>query len=231
MTTKAELIAQWEQRIGGWTEDLMSTGLEEATLRPLCASPAAALAIVEHVREWNAHMQRKIAATIVGILGDEAPAEMLETMLAAERSRRRSAKSFYEQLLSHSVVEDIVFAATRWCRCPGRRGQGIAVLESVVDETLAGDAWNTSSYAMTGLVRHDAAAQQKRLARFDAYAQTTKPGSQERSFADALRQGNAEAIERLLETKSRDVLSHAWEPEWKNAFAEIERIARAYEGG
>jgi hypothetical protein len=112
---------------------------------------------------------------------------------------------------TQSVVEDIVFAATRWARDPGLRPAGLALLRSIVQRTIAGEYWNTASYALTTLCRHADPEAPELLRRFRAFAggpapsHPSKPSlTQERSFADNLLAGNPGtllAIEGVLDGK------------------------------
>jgi len=115
-SAEAQLTSAWEERYGAWAEDLQRDGLEAALLVPLARHPAAALHVARHVAHWDNHLQRKLAATLVGLVGAAAPADMLDVLFDAEVVRRNATRELFEQLTSHSVVEDIVFAATRWCR-------------------------------------------------------------------------------------------------------------------
>src|SRR4051794_29265367 len=86
--SEQELLDSWQNMYGSWTEDLMRDGSEAALLGPLATRPAGALRIVREIRSWDNHMQRKIAATIVGRVGAGAPATLLNELFEAEAARR-----------------------------------------------------------------------------------------------------------------------------------------------
>lgn len=196
-----ELLEAWEQSYGGWAEDLMDDGYEGLLLKPLAGHPDAALALIEHVKCWNNHKQRKIAATIAGYLGPKAPGSLLDELFEAERNRDAATDDMFERLNVQSVVEDVVFAATRWCRHNETRSQGIAILKRVVEDTLSGTYWNTASYAMATLLFHGAPGSELLLSGFAAFASGKSPDhpsrpslDQEREFASKLIEGDKGCI-------------------------------------
>src|SRR5262249_18081399 len=170
-----QLTNRWNEVFGGWVEDLMREGHEAAILIPLAQRPTGAFRIIAHVRDWDNHMQRKIAATLAGHLGEKAPPSLLDELFQAETERDRRASQPLDRLLVQSVVEDIVFAATRWARTAGRKAPGVALLRKVVERTLSGQYWNTASYAMMGLAHHQADDWRNLLERFAAFANGARP--------------------------------------------------------
>jgi hypothetical protein len=129
--------------------NLHRDGLEGAILKPLAQYHGASMYLVQRIRTSDDYTQRKIAVTIVGFLGPVAPVEILDELFEAESVRDRAPRNDGERFETQSVVEDIVFAATRWCRHGERRDAGIALLRQIVERTLSSEYWNTSSYAMT----------------------------------------------------------------------------------
>jgi hypothetical protein len=224
LSPESQLVSAWEERYGAWAEDLMRDGLETALLVPLAAHPIAALHVVRHVAHWDNHLQRKLAATLVGLVGTAAPGDMLDGLFEAEAARRRATGELFEQLTSHSVVEDIVFAATRWCRAGERRDAGLALLRKVVERTLDGEYWNTASYAVMGLVHHRAPQAAEVLERFAVFARERPP---ERTFVDQLAAGNATIIEEQLAGAEREAETIAWSDDARVAIEELVRLARA----
>jgi hypothetical protein len=227
------LIEVWENQVGGWVEELMSEGLEAALLKPLADYPAAALCIVRHVSGWDNHRQRKVAATIVGLLGGAAPESALVSLLESEARRRGRASEPFEVLLNHSVVEDIVFAATRWCAVAERREAGLATLRAVVERTLGGEYWNTASYAMAGLVHHQAPDAALLLERFVEFAHGEPPRDpsnpslgQERDVAGRLLSGHSDDIEQQLADADHLAARVTWDDEATRAVAQFLAAAR-----
>jgi hypothetical protein len=232
-----DLIEMWEESVGGWVEDLAREGQEAAVLVPLCRYPAAARRIVAHVEDWDNHMQRKIAAMVVGFLASEAPADKLDAMFEAESRRDGAAEEEIDRLLSQSVVEDIVFAATRWCRSVDRKEAGLAVLAKVVQRTVDGEYWNTASYAMMGLARHSARGARELLERFGAFAVGKPPIhpcnptlQQEREFAAQIRMGRCDGIENHLADSELQAASVEWEREEAAVLREFLEVAERVGG-
>jgi hypothetical protein len=82
----------------------------------------------------------------------------------AERDRQLPKKDF-GRFDTQSVVEDIVFSAAFWARNPKSREAGFDLLRSVVEKTIGGEYWNTSSYAITTLLHHQAPGSSELLKR------------------------------------------------------------------
>ena len=218
------LVSAWEERFGAWAEDLLRDGLETALLAPLATQPAGALCIARHVAHWDNHLQRKLAATIVGLVGTAAPEDMLDALLDAEVARRGRSSELFQQLTNHSVVEDIVFAATRWCRAAPRRDAGLGVLRRVVERTLDGEYWNTASYAVMGLLHHDAPDARALFERFAAFARGGERAP-ERVFVEHLAQGNSTIIEDQLAGAEREAATIAWSDDARAAIGELVALA------
>lgn len=212
----------------------MKDGCDAAILMPLAGYPAAAGRIVQHISGWDNYSQRKIAATIAGFLGSGAPPSLLDSLFVAEVARRRSARETFEVLTGHSVVEDIVFAATRWCRFADRREAGLGLLRTVVERSLAGEYWNTVSYAMAGLIFHRAPDAGQLLQHFVRFANGPPPAdpgrpslTQEREFAAELQRGNSAMIEESLSAREREAQNIVWDDEARRAIEEFMATARA----
>jgi len=233
MTPQESLFDQWDRVVGPWVASLMKEGIEGAILAPLANEPAAAMTIVGRVRSSDDCYARKIAARLAGYLGPGAPPEILDELLEAERARHLAPRTSMETFDTQSVVEDVVFAANRWCRHPQRKPAGLAVLRKVVERTLSGEYWNTSSYAMTGLVRHAPDEATDLLARFCSFAEGAPPDhpsrpslSQEKSFAQALKAGKCDAIEKSLDAADVTAAAVTWDEEAEAALAQFMSAAR-----
>lgn len=189
-----ELLELWDDAVGALTEGLLGSGDEAAVLKPLAEYPPAALAVVRHIADWDNHRQRKLAATTVGLLAPSAPLPLLRKLFDAEVSRDHAAATVrptlfrkqaartagYERLLTQSVVEDIVFAAARWCRHPHSRDSGLTILRTVVERAISGEYWNTASYALISLAYHHADGLDTLIDRFAQF--TTGPAPQHRTL-------------------------------------------------
>lgn len=210
----------------------MREGHEAAILIPLAQRPTGAFRIIAHVRDWDNHMQRKIAATLAGHLGEKAPPSLLDELFQAETERDRRASQPLDRLLVQSVVEDIVFAATRWARTAGRKAPGVALLRKVVERTLSGQYWNTASYAMMGLAHHQADDWRNLLERFAAFANGARPShpsnpslKQECQFVANLRAGQSDIIEHHLAQADEQALAIKWDGEAEALIAEFLNLA------
>jgi hypothetical protein len=221
------VIELWDDVFAAWAAELLRDGLEPAILLPLAQRPAGALRIVGHLRGSAGHEQRKIAAMLAGFLGPRAPANLLDELFEAEAARDRTAPES-ERFDTQSVVEEVVFAATRWCRHLERKPAALALLTKVVERTMAGEYWNTSSYAMAGLVHHGAPGAPDLLARFAAFASGPAPEhpsrpslGQERAFAEALGRGQSDQIEKLLARAETDAARVTWDDDATAAIDEL----------
>lgn len=226
-----ELIEAWEQPYGGWAEDLMDDGDEGLQLKPLADHPDAALAIIDHVKGWDRHKQRKITATIAGYLGPKAPSDLLDELFEAERKRDKATDDTFERLTAQSVVEDVAFAATRWCRHDDTRPQGIAILQRVVEDTLGGTYWNTASYAMATLLLHNAPGAEELLNGFAEFANGNPNLNQEREFASKLVKGDKDciaSIETHLTNAEAEAERLSEDPETRDSVNGFLKIAAAF---
>jgi hypothetical protein len=226
VTPEESLDALWDRVIGAWVGDLCRDGLEAAILKPLAQHRSASMHLVDRMRGSDNVAERKIAATIVGFLGVHAPAGLLDELFEAESARDRATQNDGERLETQSVVEDIVFAATRWCRNSERKDAGLAVLRKVVEHTLTGEYWNTSGYAMMGLARHAPAETRDLLVRFTEYANGAQPVhpskptmSQEKQFAKAIRDGECDGIEKHLARGEAEAAAVKWDSRSQGAYA------------
>ena len=163
------------------------------TLAPVAEHGAAAAWLARRESQSDACLRRKIAAMLAGHIRVGDP-DLLADLLEAERARDAALPADSgERLDTQSVVEDIVFAAIRWCDTDQLRPAGASLLRKVVELTLGGEYWNTSSYAMTGLVNANDDQAEALLARFLEFAAGEPPQhpcrpslTQERTYAEGL---------------------------------------------
>jgi hypothetical protein len=207
------LIEQWNA-YAGWIWALAKDDREGAVLKPLAGNCELALVLIRAAAGSDSHEERKLGASLAGYVATPPP-DLLRTLLAWERKRDAALPAqSYEKLACQSVVEDIVFSATRWCWADATRQAGLAVLREVVNDTLGGQYWNTASYAMVSLIRHGAEDAEELLGRFRKFAHSPPPAAdanrpdttQERSFAHALAAGDEKArnvIDNLLRDRDQ----------------------------
>lgn len=225
--SETDFLRLWDEELAEWcSTQLMKDGVEGALLGRLSEYPVAASRLVRHDAAADDYTRRKLAAVVAGYCRT-LPATVLNELLESEAERDRKASDMMERLYCQSVVEDIVFAASRWCRPKGQDASallstpqpprdentaaGLAVLSKIVERTVSGESWNTASYAMTTLCRSQAPNAEQLLAGFHAFANGSPPEhpskpslQQERSFADGLmakKKATLDAIESLLNEK------------------------------
>lgn len=190
----AELVGLWDQQLARWcVDDLMPAHQEGALLQPLALYPHAARLLLRHAALSEDHRQRKAAAILAGH-ATELPHDTLDELF--ERESERSAAAAPDGLEPHysqSVVEDVVLAASRWCRHSGLREPAFALLRKIVERTLVGDYWCTAPYALATLCRYEAPGAEALLREFDAYTRRPAPDHPtrptlhtERRFVEAL---------------------------------------------
>jgi hypothetical protein len=193
-TRNAEFLRLWDEQLARWcVDDLMPAHQEGALLQPLAVHAYAAQRLLRHAAQSDDHRQRKAAAILAGHAA-ELPPDTLDELF--ERESERSAAAAPDGLEPHysqSVVEDVVLAATRWCRQSSLREPAFALLRKVVERTLVGDYWSTAPYALATLCRYEAAGAEALLREFDAYTRRPPPDHPtrptlhtERRFVEAL---------------------------------------------
>ena len=220
------LVTAWDAGLAERVQELAHDGNEAAVLEPLSLHPAAALVVVQHLSQSGRLLQRKLAPVLAGYLGRRAPSNLLDDLFESEVRRRadhRRADSgtrgdardeavnrVLEQVAerpgvagyfdAQSVVEDIVYAAVRWCRDADRKKAGVALLRKVVERTIGGEYWNSSSAAMTGLTCDCGEDSRELLSRFSTWArgataaEPSRPSLvQERNVAEELLVGKCVA--------------------------------------
>ncbi len=205
----AVLLERWDA-LSNWLWDALGReGLEGAVFQLLGKETAGAECLIRHAAGFPEHQQRKLAASLAGFLV-QPTTNILGELLERETARDQAATRFADRLYSQSVVENIVFSASRWCRRAALRPAGLAVLRRVVEQTLAGQYWNTSAYAITTLCRYDLDGSAALLRAFHAYAHTatlehpaTTTLEQEQATTTALLAGDPQAL-----TTIDDAITH-----------------------
>jgi hypothetical protein len=222
---------------------LMKDGVEGCILQPIGEVPAAAAELVHHTFNSDNYLRRKIAAALAGY-AVSADGPLLKELFDGERTRDSALPpDSRERLYSQSVVEDVVFAAARWCRKEELRPPAVAVLADVVRRTLAGEYWNTASYAMATLRHYNEPGSAELLKQFQAFCtpsllRKVRPPEhpsrptleQERQFAKGLAAGNPAtlgSIEQVLAQKDEAARRVALDDDTKQWLAGLLDLARA----
>lgn len=241
--SREEIFEQWNQLVPWISDELMGDGCEGCVLRPL-SRVHGAVELVRYSCKSDTYTHRKVAAALAGYLEHPAP-DLLKELLSAERARDAALPSdALERLYCQSVVEDIVFSAARWCRNTHFRLPAFNVLSEIVEATIAGEYWNTASYAMATLCFYNEQGSPQLLKRFQAFCAPRMPFlgkanhsnhpsrptlEQERQFAKGLTERNSatlQSIEKLLDEKDQSatrVAMSADNEKWLREF--IQRVA------
>lgn len=206
-------LEQWDRHFADWCAgDLMPEGLEAALLIPLARHKWAASGLVEHAARSDDYRHRKAAAILAGLIQDP-PRWLLDDLFERESERNALAPpESLEPLCCQSVVEDIVFAAARWCRSDSSRGAGLDVLRKVIERTLIGEYWSTACYAVATLCRYADPRASELLRSFAEFAFAPPPMhpanpslSTEREFVRGLMAGWRDAIDAVEPILDRQV--------------------------
>ena len=111
----------------------------------------------------------------------------------------------------------------------------------IIDRTIAGEYWNTASYALTTLCRHEADGYAELLSRFEQFATSgavdhpSRPSlDQEREFAQNLAAKNpqtVQAIESVLDQKEQAATSDSLDDSSRGAIKDLLQAAERFESG
>jgi len=243
-----EFLARWDTVVSPIAERQLKDGAELALLLPVAQHSLAATRLVRHIAGSDNYRQRKIAACLAGVIGPAAPASMLAELFEAEIVRdvaarptptkwwirSRTTGDSFERLLCQSVVEDIVFAATRWAGLPQVHDAGVSVLRSVVTRTINGEYWNTAGCALVSLVHHGAPDADVLVERFTDFADGPVPDhpslpsfAEERQHIERIRSGNVDLIEIQLRAQEDAAADVEWTPDTRAQIDSFLALARA----
>jgi hypothetical protein len=150
-------------------------------------------------------------------------------------------KTDFERLSMQSVVEDIVFSAAFWARREETRAAAFELLRRVVERTIGGEYWNTASYAMTTLCRHQCLAYADLLTRFQQFAfkgkvdehPTNTDLMQEKEFAQHLAAKNPNTlvvIESSLNQKETAATAANLDDNSRAAIDQLVKVAERFDG-
>lgn len=221
---ETEFLRLWDEQLATFcVEDLMPAGQEAALLQPLAALPAAAERLVRRAGLSDDHRQRRAAAILAGFAAVHSR-DLLDELFERESERAAAAPTdSLEPLYSQAVVEDLVLAATRWCRSGGLREPALGLLRKVVERTLVGEYWGSAPFALTTLLRHQAPGSEVLLEAFAAFAFRPPPDHPsnpslrtEQSFVDALQSAGGErlsAVEDMLDRQEAEGARVVFDPD------------------
>jgi hypothetical protein len=202
-----DLLAAWF-RVADWAAyDLAKEGAEGIVLKPLGRHSKAATFLARSAFSSSNYQHRKLAARLAGWV-QQPPLDLLAHLFQHETERdRRMPKDDFGRLETQSVVEDIVFSAAFWARREHSRPAAVQLLRDVVERTLAGEYWNSASYAMTTLFRHQVPGYSELLTRFLEFASSAKVNH---PSCHSLRRGNSHRISWRRTRRRCRPLSHCW---------------------
>lgn len=229
------LLALWLSELVPWVaHGLSKEGLQGVVLGPVSRHPRAASLLVVATSQQQDYMARKVAADLAGFIVDPTPPTMLAQLFNNERSLLSDAG--HEAMLhleAQSVVENIVFAATRWLRDRHDQSHATGVLNEIIDATIGGEYWNTAAYAIATLRWSNAPDSMQRLNSFAQWAALPPPEHPSNPSMQLERKWSADllsesrvlrrlfasktptsgAIVRLISDMDRESMSVKWGPD------------------
>jgi hypothetical protein len=203
-----DLLDNWF-RLSDWAAgELMKDGCESLVLKPLAKFPKASAFIIGLGARSENYQHRKLVASLTGF-APQAGAGLLRYVFEQETQRDRGlAKDDARRLFTQSVMENVVFAASRWMRDEKGRAVALEVLRAIVERAIGGEYWNSAAYALTTLCKYQAEGHGELLQRFQQFANggrvdhPSRPSlTQEKDFARNLAARNPatlDAIEDIL---------------------------------
>jgi hypothetical protein len=234
-----DLLAAWF-RVADWTfYDLFKGGDEAVVLKPLGQHSRAATFIVRAASKSSAYEHRKIAACLAGWI-HQPPLDLLVDLFRQEAERdRQLPKMDFGRFETQSVVEDIVFSAAFWARRERTRSAAFGLLRTVVERTITGQYWNTASYAITTLCRHQATDHLELLNRFQQFAKCAKVDhpsnpdlTQEKTYAANLLANDSSTldnIESLLNQKEEAAVAVNLDEQGRAAIERLVQVAERFD--
>jgi hypothetical protein len=234
-----DLLAAWF-RVANWTAyKLFKDSAEGVVLKPLGQHSKAATFIVRSASKSSIFQHRKIAACLAGWI-QRPPLDLLAELFQHEAERdQQLPKKDFGRLETQSVVEDIVFSAAFWARRERTRAAAFELLRTVVERTIAGQYWNTASYALTTLCRHQAAGHSELLIRFQQFANSAKVDhpsnpclTQEKNYAQNLLAKDPRTldnIELLLDQKEEAAIAVSLDEHSRAAIDELVQVAERFD--
>lgn len=236
-----ESLELWSQFASFAFEAYMKNGIEAQIFDQIGKNSKQAENFCRYSAQSPDYLERKVAASLAGFITKPSP-NLLSYLLKLETDRdRKLSNDDFKRLDCQSVVEDIVFSAARWCKNDCNKNEAITVLQKVVQNSIDGQFWNTSSYAMVYLCLYDYQNSHELLNKFYEYSKGTPPKhpsnpdlSQERNYSYKLINGDTEIIKtfemHILEPKDvKDIpeLTGTQDKIVKKLLSVIERISKS----
>src|SRR5262245_36175106 len=234
-----DLLDNWF-RLADWAAgDLMKDRYEGLVLKPVAKFPKACAFIIWLGAQSQNYKHRKLVAALTGCT-PQAGAGILRYVLETEIRRDASLpKDDLARLFTQSVMEDVVFAASRWMRDEGGRSAAVEALRTVVERTIAGEYWNSAAYALTTLCRYEVGGHDELLERFQQFARgahiehPSRPSlSQEKDFAHHLAARNPatlDAIEGILNEVDAAARTTTLDANSRSAIEALATVARDFD--
>ena len=170
-----ELLGLWSPFAGFAFKAYMKDGIEGPIFNQIGRYSRAATSFCRFSAQSPNYLERKVAASLAGYISNP-DADLLTDLLNLETERDHSIPQDDSQRLDcQSVVEDIVFSAARWYKCNRNKDQALDVLRRVAQDSIDGQYWNTSSYAMIYLCLYAPEESEGLLKRFDRYSKGAPP--------------------------------------------------------
>jgi hypothetical protein len=204
MMQEGDLTSAWDEVLEWLAFGLMKEGYEGIICHPLGKFPKSSTFLSRATFSNDDFHYRKVAASLAGWI-NEPELNMLTDFFSSE-SRRDSSlpENDLGRLECQSVVEDIVFSAARWARMKKTQTAALDLLKTIVQRTIDGEYWNTSSYAMATICRYVPPYANDLLQAFHEFAHHGKAEhpsnpslTQERTYSEGLINGNKEVLDSI----------------------------------
>jgi hypothetical protein len=170
-----KLLPLWKSFTSFAFETYMKEGIEAPIFNKIGVHSEFAESFSRYSSHSQNYLDRKLAASLAGYISNPNQ-NLLSDILKLETDRDKSLPANdFERLDCQSVVEDIVFSAARWCKYNRNKQQALDVLRKVIQDSIDGQYWNTSSYAMVYLCMYAPMESKVLLTNFDKYSKGEIP--------------------------------------------------------
>ncbi|MBX7218389.1 MAG: hypothetical protein K1Y36_00440 [Blastocatellia bacterium] len=171
----SSVIAAWIP-VSRWAWDAyFKAGNDVLLCRKLGTCAQAAETICRFAVTQPDHLQWKIAVILAGYI-QKPPPNLLANLFDFLTGQDAPSSGFdFDQLATTGLMEDFVYTASRWCRQGIHPEVAQGVLQTIVEQWLAGQSWNCAGAAMISLCFHDAPGWPDLLERFTRKAAEQKP--------------------------------------------------------
>jgi hypothetical protein len=213
MMQERGLTSAWNEVLDWLAFGLMKEGYEGIICYPLGKFSKSSMFLSRATFSNDDFQYRKVGASLAGWI-NEPELNMLNDFFSSE-SRRDSSlpEDDFGRFECQSVVEDIVFSAARWARTKKAQTAALDLLKMIVQRTIDGEYWNTSSYAMATICRYKPPYAHDLLRAFHEFAHHGKAEhpsnpslTEECTYSEGLTKGDKktlDAIESVLIAKDK----------------------------